>query len=158
MMYHPIKFGCKKISSSADTAKTVTFDQMSPHCDWTWRQQTNLLARHSGPWWCITIPSLVTEGSADEEISSRWTFWTFSVTLILTTTEQSNLFTRQSTLWWCTVQPSSVAKGSAAPKKYIKKSYFDYIIFDCDLELGDGKPILLKDNLAHNYASPYQAW
>ena len=26
-MYHPIKFGCKKISSS------VIFDQMSPHCD-----------------------------------------------------------------------------------------------------------------------------
>ena len=33
MMYHPIKFGCKKISSSADMVETVTFDQMSPHCD-----------------------------------------------------------------------------------------------------------------------------
>ena len=32
-MYHPIKFGCKKISSSADAAETVIFDQMSPHCD-----------------------------------------------------------------------------------------------------------------------------
>ena len=41
---------------------------------WTWRQQTNLLAWHSGQWWCITIPSLVTEGSAAEEILSRWTF------------------------------------------------------------------------------------
>ena len=47
---------------------------MSPHCDpWTWRQQTNLLAWHFGPWCCITIPSLVTEGSAAEEIS--FCFW-----------------------------------------------------------------------------------
>ena len=33
MMYHPIKFGCKKISSSADMVETVISDQMSPHCD-----------------------------------------------------------------------------------------------------------------------------
>ena len=33
MMYHPIKFGCKKISSSADMAETLIFDQMSSHCD-----------------------------------------------------------------------------------------------------------------------------
>ena len=33
MMYHPIKFGCKKIGSSADMVQTVVFDQMSPHCD-----------------------------------------------------------------------------------------------------------------------------
>ena len=33
IMYHPIKFGCKKISSSADTAETVMFDQMSLHCN-----------------------------------------------------------------------------------------------------------------------------
>ena len=32
-MYHPIKFGCKKISSSADMVETVIFDQMSHHCD-----------------------------------------------------------------------------------------------------------------------------
>ena len=42
---------------------------------WTWRQQTNLLVWHSGPWRCITMPSLVTKGSAVEEIS-RWTFTT----------------------------------------------------------------------------------
>ena len=32
-MYHPIKYGCKMISSSADMVETVIFDQMSPHCD-----------------------------------------------------------------------------------------------------------------------------
>ena len=32
-MYHPIKFGCKKISSSADMVETAIFDQMSVHCD-----------------------------------------------------------------------------------------------------------------------------
>ena len=29
-MYHPIKFGCKKINSLADMVVTVIFDQMSP--------------------------------------------------------------------------------------------------------------------------------
>ena len=33
MIYHPIKFGCKKISSSADMVETVISDQMNPHCD-----------------------------------------------------------------------------------------------------------------------------
>ena len=32
-MHHPIKFGCKKISSSVDMVETVLFDYMSPHCD-----------------------------------------------------------------------------------------------------------------------------
>ena len=29
----PSKFGCKKISSSADMVETVISDQMNPHCD-----------------------------------------------------------------------------------------------------------------------------
>ena len=29
----PSKFGCKKISNSADIVETVIFDQMSPHSD-----------------------------------------------------------------------------------------------------------------------------
>ena len=33
MMYHPIKFGCKKISSSPDMVETVIFEQMSPYRD-----------------------------------------------------------------------------------------------------------------------------
>ena len=33
MMYHPIKFVCKMISSSADIIETVIFDYISPHCD-----------------------------------------------------------------------------------------------------------------------------
>ena len=32
-MYHSIKFGCKKISSSVHMVETVIFDQTSPHCD-----------------------------------------------------------------------------------------------------------------------------
>ena len=31
--YHPIKFGCKKISISVDMVETVISDYMSPHCD-----------------------------------------------------------------------------------------------------------------------------
>ena len=33
MMYHLIKFGCRKTSSSMHIAETVIFDYMSPHCD-----------------------------------------------------------------------------------------------------------------------------
>ena len=33
MMYHPIKSGCRKISSSVDMVETVIHDYMSPHCD-----------------------------------------------------------------------------------------------------------------------------
>ena len=33
MMHHPIKFGCQKISSSADAVETGISDQMSPHSD-----------------------------------------------------------------------------------------------------------------------------
>ena len=32
MMYYPINFVCKTISSSANMVETVIFDQMSPHC------------------------------------------------------------------------------------------------------------------------------
>ena len=38
----------------------------------------------------------------------------------------------------------------------MKKAYFDYIIRNFNLDLEDSKPIFLKDNLAHNDASPYQ--
>ena len=36
-----------------------------------------------------------------------------------------------------------------------KRSYFDYIILNCDLDFEDSKSFFLKDNLAHNDASPY---
>ena len=32
-MYHKIKLGCKKISSSVDMVERVIFDYLSPHCD-----------------------------------------------------------------------------------------------------------------------------
>ena len=49
MTYHPIKFGCKNISSSADMVETVIFVLSEPSLwPWTWRQQTNLLAWHFG--------------------------------------------------------------------------------------------------------------
>ena len=48
---------------------------MSPHCDPDLEDSKQIFLHDTfGPWCCITIPSLVTEGSAAEEISSRWTF------------------------------------------------------------------------------------
>ena len=72
MMYHPIKCCCKNISSSVDTVKSQIWLYEPPLWPWTWRQQTNLLAWHSGSWWC-SHTGLVTEGSAVEEILSRQT-------------------------------------------------------------------------------------
>ena len=33
MMYHPLKFDCKKIDSSVDMVEIFIFDYLSPHCD-----------------------------------------------------------------------------------------------------------------------------
>ena len=41
-------------------------------------------------------------------------------------------------------------------RRHIWKSYFDYMILHCQLDLEDSKPIFLEDSLAHNDASPYQ--
>ena len=40
----------------------------------------------------------------------------------------------------------------------IRKLYFDYMIFHCDLELEDSKPTFLHNTLAHDDASPYHVW
>ena len=66
----PSKFGFKKISSSADLIETVIFDYMSPHCDPELQDSKPIFLHDTGSWCCITIPSLVTEGSAGEEVSS----------------------------------------------------------------------------------------
>ena len=72
MMCHQTKFSCKRIRSSEDTLEshiliiwsfTVTLKTANQSSAW-----------HPGLWWCITIPSLVTKGSAVEGILSRWTF------------------------------------------------------------------------------------
>ena len=73
MIYHPTKHGCKKISSPIDMAETVILDYMSLRYDPELEDSKQIfLAWHSGTWWCIATPSLVTKGSAVEEISSRW--------------------------------------------------------------------------------------
>ena len=76
MMYHPIKFGCKKISSSADMVDTVIFDQMTLAVTLNLKTANQSSSMTLWPLviCCITIPSLVTDDSAAEEISSTWTF------------------------------------------------------------------------------------
>ena len=97
MMYHPIKYGCKKISSSVDMVETVKLGYMSHHCDSEQADSKtiflqNILAHDDAS------PHQVwfTKGSAVEK-NIRWNSEPF-FSLILTTTEQSNLFTRQSSL------------------------------------------------------------
>ena len=105
-------------------AETVIFDQMSPHCHpklddskpiffhdtlahdvasprQVWLQKVQQLRRY-----CQDEHSLE--------------FWTFSVTLTLTTTEQSNLFTRQSTLYRCAIKPKISCKSISSSDNILK--------------------------------------
>ena len=61
MMYHPIKFGRKKISSSADMVETVIFGQMRHHCDPEFEDRKSIFLHD-------------TLAHGVEETSSRWTF------------------------------------------------------------------------------------
>ena len=158
MMYHPIKFGCKKISSSADMVETVTFDQMSPHCDLHLEDSKPIFLHdtlaHNVAW---PLPSLVTEDSAAAEWSSRWTFIRIlnlfcDLDLDHNTAIQS--FHETIHLMMMYHHTKFSCKRISSSDNILKKSYFDYIILNCDLDLEDSKPIFLKDNLAHNDASP----
>ena len=102
MMYHPIKSGCKEITSSANMVETVTFHQISPHSD-PELQDSKPIFLHDTLAHDVASPYQVWLQKGQQ----RWRyrpdeqsleFLIFSVILTLTTTEQSNLFTRQSIL------------------------------------------------------------
>ena len=127
MMYYLIKFSCQNIRSSTDMVETVTFDRMSPHCD-SKLEDSKPIFLHDTLAHDVASPNQVWLRKVQQlrryhQDEHSLEFWTFSVTLTLTTTEQSNLFQDnnraiqsfpgQSTLWWCTIKQSLVAKGSA---------------------------------------------
>ena len=39
-----------------------------------------------------------------------------------------------------------------------RKSYFNYMILHCDLDLEDSEQMFLKDTLVHDDASSFQVW
>ena len=47
--YHPIKFGCKKISSLVDMVETVISNYMSPHCDCDLEDGKSIFLHDTGP-------------------------------------------------------------------------------------------------------------
>ena len=116
MMHHPIRFGCKKIRSPANMVVTVTFDQMSPHCD-PELEDCKPIFLHDTLAHDVASPyqvwlKKVQQPRRYHPDEHSLEFLTLSVALTLTTTEQSNLFTRQSTLRCCTSKSSLVAKES----------------------------------------------
>ena len=122
MMCHPIKFGCKKISSSVDMLETVIFNHMSPHCDLELEDSKSILHDtqvHDGasPYqvWLLKVQQL--RRYWDEHLLE---IWTFLVALTLTTKEHCSLFTRQSSLWLGAIKPNLVSKGPAVQKRYQK--------------------------------------
>ena len=62
-MCHHTKFRCKRISTPEDTLESHTVI-------WPWTQHTNHFERHSGSWWCITIPNLVVKSSVIQKTLS----------------------------------------------------------------------------------------
>ena len=157
MRHHPIKCRCKNISSSVDVVEILIFDNKPSLWPWAWRQQTNLLAWHSGPWY-ITIPSSVTKRSAVEGILSRWTF-----TGILNIFCDLDLdYNRAIQFFHKTIQLMMVCHQNKFSCKRISSSEdileSNVMTLHCDLALEDSKLIFLEDNLARNNASPYQVW
>ena len=117
----PSKFGSKKISSSADMTETVIFDQMSPHCDPELEDRKLIflhILAHDVTSQCQVWLEKIQQQRRYHSDKHSLEFWTFSVTLTLTTIEQSNLFMRQSILWWCAMKPSLLAKGSVVQMIY----------------------------------------
>ena len=100
-MYHPIKCGCKKISSSEDMVERVILAYMSHHYDPELEDSKptflhNTLAHDDAPpyqVWLQKVPQL----RRYFQMNIHWNFEPF-FDLDLAATEQSNLFTRQSSL------------------------------------------------------------
>ena len=74
MMYHPIKFGSKKISSSADMVETVIFDDNSPNCDIDLENSKPIFSCDTLARDAVSYEVWLQKGSAVEKISPRWTF------------------------------------------------------------------------------------
>ena len=131
-------FRSEKVSNPIFVHDTLAHDVALPYQ--IWLQRVQRLRRY-----CLDEHSLE--------------FWTFSVTLPLPWPQQTNPIFSQDNPPHDDVPSSQVyLQKDQQFRWYINKSYFDYIILNCDLDLEERKPIFLKDNLAHNDASPYTVW
>ena len=159
MVYHPIIFVYKKISSSADTVETVMSDQMSLHSDPELEDSKPIFLHDT--WCCITIPSLVTEDSAAEEISSRWTL-TGILNLFCDLDQDYNSatqsFHKTIHLMMKYQQTKFSGTGISSSGNTLKCHILIMLSLTVTLTLRAVKQSFLKDNLAHNDASPHQVW
>ena len=75
MLYYQTKFSCKPTSSLEDTTETVLFWLSKPSLwPWPWTQWTNFSAWHSGFWYCLAIPGLVTNAQDIVWTNVHWHF------------------------------------------------------------------------------------
>ena len=136
MMCYPIRWDCKKISRLVDWVETVIFDYMNSKCDLDLEDSKPIflhdtLAHDDASPYQVWLQKVL----AVDEISSRST-----VTGILNlfcdldfnqNRAQSNLFTKQSSLWWCVIK--LWLQKNQQFRRYIRNSYFVYVILYCDL-------------------------
>ena len=149
-MYHPTKFGCKKISSLVDTVETVRFDYMSPHLD--------LHLENSKP---IFLHNTLAHGN-DVHHHIKFSFkrfsnwgdiiqmnihWNFEPSCDLYLDHNKAIQSFHKTIQFImTCHKTKFSYKRTSSSEDILESQFYYMILHCDLE--DSKSIFLKDTLA----------
>ena len=160
MMYHPIIFGYKKISTSADMVETVIFDQMSPHSHSDPRledRKTIFLHDDVASPYQVWLNRRFRSGGDIIQINIPWNsepfLWPWAGP------KQSNPIFSQNNPPYDDVPSNQLwLQKDQQFRKYIKKVIFWLYYPNCDLDLEDSKPIFFKDNMAPNDASPCQVW
>ena len=117
-----------QLSSSVDMVETVILNYISPNCDPELKDSKPIFLHDTlahddaSPYqvWLQKVQQL--RRYCPDEHSPN--FWTFSVTLTLTTTEQSNLFTRQSDLRWCGTKTKFSYKRISSSEVILGSPYF----------------------------------
>ena len=158
MMYYLTKCSKEKISSSVDMVETVILDYMNIHsvtvtlnlktenkssCMMLWpmmiHHHNKFGYKRFSSWGDIVQINICL--FCDLDLDHNRAIQSFHKTIQL-------MMVCHQTKFSCKMISSSA----------IRKSYFDYIILHCDLDLEGSKPIFLEDRLSQYDASPYQVW
>ena len=158
MLYYQTKFGCKLTSSLEDTTEMVIiWLYKTLRWPWHWTKSTNFSARHSGLWWCISIPGLVTKCFVVQKILSRQTFTTICRDLDL---EHSNPFFPQDSPAYDAVLSNQVwLETDQQFKRYSKNSHILVIkALAVTLTLKIMNQFFPHDTSPRDNTPPYQVW
>ena len=157
MMYHPIKCGCKKISSSEDMVERVILAYMSHHYD-PELEDSKLIScfmmMHHHTKFGYKRFSSWGDCRPHEHLLELWTFFNFD----LDHNRAIQSFHETTQLRMMCHWTKFSCKRISSSEDILDSHYFDYMFLHCDLNLEGSKIIFLENNLAHNDASSNQVW